>query len=181
MFRSGPLCPIFGDGTYPADLNTMAVLKSQNTTINQTMKYNVGNTVTIGVNYMVEQKQVVFSTTDANGNPLQGNPLTFTVRANSAVNVLVTDLAAAAPPVFTPAAGTYTSAQNVTITTATAGAAIKYTTDGSTPSSSSATYTGAINVAATTTIKAIATKAGMADSTVSTAAYTVGSAQLILL
>ncbi len=80
-----------------------------------------------------------------------------------------------AAPTFTPAAGTYVTAQNVTITSATNGSTIKYTTDGSTPTAASATYTGPIAVAATTTLKAIATKAGMTDSAVSTAAYTINT------
>ncbi|MEK0314598.1 chitobiase/beta-hexosaminidase C-terminal domain-containing protein [Cohnella sp. 56] len=84
-----------------------------------------------------------------------------------------------ATPTFSPAAGTYTSAQSVTISTATSGAAIRYTTDGSTPTSSSTLYTGAINVASTQTIKAIALKSGMTDSAVATAAYTIGGQQQV--
>ena len=64
----------------------------------------------------------------------------------------------------------------MTLASSTAGATIKYTTDGSTPTAASATYTGAINVAATATLKAIATKAGLTDSTVATAAYTISAA-----
>ncbi|WP_238323112.1 beta-1,3-glucanase family protein [Gorillibacterium massiliense] len=78
-----------------------------------------------------------------------------------------------ATPTFTPAGGTYVSAQSVTITSATSGAAIKYTTDGSTPTSASSTYIGPISVTATTTIKAIATKSGFTDSAVATAAYVI--------
>lgn len=172
---TGPYVQYLEMGLSPADLNGVAALKSQNTAINQTMKYNVGTTVTLSVNYMVEQKQVLFRTVDKNGNSIQGNPLTFTALSNSAVNVDITDRPAVATPVFAPNAGTYASAQNVTITCATAGATIKYTTDGSTPTSASATYTGAINVAATATIKAIATMTGMADSAIATATYTIGS------
>ena len=62
----------------------------------------------------------------------------------------------AATPTFSPAAGTYTSAQSVTLSDSTAGASIYYTTDGTTPTTSSTKYTAAINVASTTTIKAIA-------------------------
>ncbi len=79
-----------------------------------------------------------------------------------------------AAPTFSPAAGTYTEAQSVTISTTTSGASIYYTTDGSTPSSSNGTlYNGAINVSEDMTIKAIAVKAGSNDSPVSEAAYTI--------
>jgi len=83
----------------------------------------------------------------------------------------------AATPVFSPAGGTYSTAQSVNLTTSTNGAIIKYTTDGSTPSSSNGlTYSSAISVNATTTIKAVATKTNMADSEVATAAYTIQEA-----
>jgi len=65
-------------------------------------------------------------------------------------------------------AGTYSSAQSVTISTTTTGASIRYTTDGvTTPTETVGTlYSSAITVSATTTIKAIAYKNGMSDSTV---------------
>ena len=78
-----------------------------------------------------------------------------------------------ATPTFTPAEGTYTEAQSVTITCATEGATIHYTTDGSEPTSSSTTYSSAISVGETTTIKAIAVKDGMTDSEVASATYTI--------
>ncbi|RKP57242.1 carbohydrate-binding protein [Cohnella endophytica] len=175
---TGPYAQYLEMGLSPADLNQTTTLKSQNATIGHTIKYNVGTAVTIGVNYMVEQKQVTFRTTDANGNVAQGNPLTFTVHPSSAVTVVLTDRAES--PAFSPSAGTYASAQSVTLTSATSGATIKYTTDGSTPTAASATYSGVINVAATTTIKAIATKSGLADSAVSSATYTITTANVNL-
>ena len=69
-----------------------------------------------------------------------------------------------ATPTFTPAPGTYAGAQNVTLASATAGATIKFTVDGSTPTAASPTYTGPIAVPTTRTIKAMATKAGMTNS-----------------
>jgi hypothetical protein len=77
-----------------------------------------------------------------------------------------------AAPVFSPGSGNYASAQSVTIASATAGATIRYTTDGSTPTAASGTvYSGAISVSSTTTLKAIAYADGMTDSGIGTATY----------
>ena len=77
-------------------------------------------------------------------------------------------------PAFSPAAGTYTSAQSVVISTSTPGASIRYTTDGSTPSETAGTlYTGPIPVSATTTLNAIAYETGLLDSVVASASYTI--------
>ncbi len=77
------------------------------------------------------------------------------------------------PPVFSPAAGTYTAGQSVTLTDALPSATIYYTTDGSTPTASSPVYSGAISVSATETLKAIAEEAGYVKSTVARALYTI--------
>jgi len=79
-----------------------------------------------------------------------------------------------AAPAFNPPAGTYGTAQSVTISTSTAGASIRYTTDGSTPSSTvGIVYSVPVSVSSSRTLKAIAYKAGMTDSLVSTAVYTI--------
>ncbi|SFW60213.1 chitobiase/beta-hexosaminidase C-terminal domain-containing protein [Amycolatopsis australiensis] len=80
-----------------------------------------------------------------------------------------------AAPTFSPPGGTYSSAQTVTISSATAGATIRYTVDGSTPTPSSPVYSGPISVTASRTVNAIATKPGSADSAVSSATYTIGT------
>lgn len=76
-------------------------------------------------------------------------------------------------PTFSPAAGTYTSTQSVTISTETKGATIYYTTDGSAPDNTKTKYTGAISVSSTQTIKAIATKSGLDNSSVASAEYKI--------
>ena len=78
-----------------------------------------------------------------------------------------------ATPTFDPAAGTYTSAQNVTISSTTEGATIYYTTNGEDPTTSSSVYSSAINVSTNTTIKAIAVKEGNDNSAVATATYQI--------
>lgn len=64
--------------------------------------------------------------------------------------------AAVAAPEFTPNGGGFVVSTDVTITCATAGNAIYYTTDGTSPTKSSTLYEGAIHLDATTTINAIA-------------------------
>ncbi|SEP84000.1 Putative cell wall binding repeat-containing protein [Lachnospiraceae bacterium NE2001] len=76
-------------------------------------------------------------------------------------------------PTFSPAAGTYTKTQTVTISCATEDAKIYYTTDGTAPTASSAVYTEPITVDQNTTIKAIAVKDEMTDSEVATAEYVI--------
>ena len=78
-----------------------------------------------------------------------------------------------ATPTFSLAAGEVEKGAKVTIACGTDGATIHYTTDGSTPTTSSATYSSAITINSAMTIKAIAIKNGYANSVVATAAYTV--------
>src|SRR5581483_6774788 len=86
----------------------------------------------------------------------------------------------ASAPSFSPAAGTYASAQNVTITSSTSGASIRYTTDGSTPSETAGTlYSGPVNISKSATLKAIAYEVGFADSAIASGAYTIGSPQTL--
>ena len=86
------------------------------------------------------------------------------------------DFASAATPQFSPAGGTYTSDQSVTITTATSGATIYYTTDGSEPDTDSLEYSGPIPIAgdgSTWTFKAIAVADGYKNSAVGQATYDI--------
>lgn len=77
----------------------------------------------------------------------------------------------AGTPTFNPPAGAYTQPINVTISSSTAGATIRYTLNGSEPTESSTVYSTPINVSANTTIKAKAWADGFDPSYTATAAY----------
>lgn len=74
-----------------------------------------------------------------------------------------------ATPTFLPAAGTYNEVQTVTISCATDGATIYYSTDGGTTWNEG----NSVPVNVTTTIQAKATKQGMTDSHIATATYVI--------
>jgi alpha-tubulin suppressor-like RCC1 family protein len=79
---------------------------------------------------------------------------------------------ALAAPVISPSAGSYTSSVTVTIS-AFAGATIRYTTNGTNPTTFSPQYTGPLAVSTTQTIKAIATHPDYTTSPISTSAFTI--------
>ena len=80
----------------------------------------------------------------------------------------------ASTPIFSPVAGSYGTAQTVTIGDTTPSTTIYYTTDGSTPATGSAVYSTPISVSANETLEALATAPGINNSTVATAAYSIG-------
>ncbi|MGN1339801.1 MAG: chitobiase/beta-hexosaminidase C-terminal domain-containing protein, partial [Oscillospiraceae bacterium] len=80
-----------------------------------------------------------------------------------------------AAPVITPNGGSFTGTKQVTITCETDGADIYYTTDGTTPTTSSVKYTGEITISSTTTIKAIAVRSGMENSDIVSVTFTKAS------
>lgn len=112
------------------------------------------NGLTAGVQYLFELKGGV------------AEPEGFKWRITPVTNKVAT-------PTFSPAAGKVNQGTKVTISCATSGADIYYTTDGNTPTTGSTKYTGAITIDAAKTIKAFAVKDGMTSSDMATAAYTV--------
>src|SRR2546422_859037 len=98
------------------------------------------------------------------------------------ISVLINNSAGSAvvaTPAFSPGGGTYTGSVTVSISDATSGATIHYTTDGSTPTTSSAVYGGALTFTQTTTLKAMAAASGMTDSAVASATYTIQQQQQV--
>jgi hypothetical protein len=92
------------------------------------------------------------------------------------VMVLTSDYftTSAAAPVFSPEGGSYASGQTVSIVTTTPGASIRYTRDGSTPTSTlGRLYDGPFTINSTTTVKAVAYKSTTTNSPVSSAIFTI--------
>ena len=83
----------------------------------------------------------------------------------------VINLPPAITPVFSLPSGQHTSAQTLTISNGMPNASIFYTTDGSTPTSSSTLYNGPISIASTETVTAIATAPGYEVSGLTQATY----------
>lgn len=78
-----------------------------------------------------------------------------------------------ATPTFSVAEGEVDKGTSVTISCGTAGATIYYTTDGTTPTTSSTEYSSALTINTNQTIKAIAAKDGYANSAIASVTYTV--------
>jgi hypothetical protein len=81
-----------------------------------------------------------------------------------------------ANPTISPNGAESATAVQVTLATATAGAKIYYTVDGSTPSASSTEYTAPFNVSSTATLKVIAIAGGQVSSAVISAAFVINGA-----
>ena len=79
----------------------------------------------------------------------------------------------AATPEISPAGGLIASSGAVTIFTGTLGATIYYTTDRSTPTTSSPVYTGPFQLPINATVQAISSASGLNSSSIASASFTV--------
>jgi len=88
-----------------------------------------------------------------------------------------TPLPQVSTPLMSPAAGNYASPVSVTISCATPGATIRYTTDGTVPSETNGTiFPGTpITVSSVTVLRAIAYEVGWVDSPIALASYVIPS------
>jgi hypothetical protein len=158
--------------------------------------YNVGLSIQVGplISQLKRQYTWTWADTESTGtttgeaNTMTVNLQTTTTDCTENVNIFEDTLYhtfvfqvptgangcnAAATPTFSVAGGTYTTPQTVTISDATSGATIYYTTNGTTPTTSSPVYTGPITVSSTETIQAIATAPGYETSILWSAAYII--------
>ena len=94
---------------------------------------------------------------------------TFTIKAKEVV----------ATPAISPNGGEVQEGTTVTISCATEGAKIYYTTNGATPTTASTLYSGAIAVNQGMTLKAIAVKDGYTNSAVAQATFTIKAKEVV--
>lgn len=122
---------------------------------------------------------LLWSTADLGNRPAgtlqcDGTLGTLNLTGPTGASYIVMGGGTVAAPTFSPVAGSYGSTQNVTISTATSGASIRYTTDGNDPTPTTGTvYSTPVSVAATSTLKAIAYRNLYTPSSVASAAYTI--------
>lgn len=171
-----------GTGSTYANTTSMRFYKDNTLTFTAPTGYEIKSIV---ITFSTTQSDITFSPT---GYTLSGTTGTWTGAANAVTmsrpsnasnyaqitkfTITIGLPSSVATPTFSPAAGNYIGAQNITIACQTTGAAIYYTLDGTTPTESSTLYSGAINITSNTTIKAIAIKEDESSS-VATAEYTI--------
>jgi hypothetical protein len=121
-----------------------------------------------------------------NGNDfskaLDGSTSTFfdsSVADGQYVGLDLGEAAQTAPVTASPSPGVSPTPVNISLSSATSGASIRYTLDGSIPTASTGlAYTGPITLSASTTLVARAFAPGLADSQVFTGTWLIGSAPL---
>jgi len=153
-------------GTYTATQNVSLA----DTTAGATIYYTLDGTTPTSSSILYTGPISVSSSETINAIAVDSGDSSSTVASAS---YLINLPGGAATPTFSPAGGAYASAQGVTISDTTAGAAIHYTTDGSNPNANSALYLGPVPVSATQTLKAIAFATGFSSSAIGSALYTI--------
>jgi O-glycosyl hydrolase len=118
-----------------------------------------------GVNYGGQGE--LFKCTSTNTWTLGYTPYTYP-------HPLVSGIPQTATPTFSPLPGTYSGSQTVSISDATPLATIYYTTNGTTPTTSSTVYSGPLTVSVSQTVQAVALASGYTLSNVGGGPYTIG-------
>jgi hypothetical protein len=187
-------------GTYSNSFVSFKAVTQSTTTATPTFSptggtYSTAQTVTISD---TTPGALIYYTTNTTPPTTSSTPYTgaITVSASETINAIAaaanlqqsavgsasyTIQVQAATPTLSPASGTYSSAQTVTISDATPGALIYYTTDTTPPTTSSTPYTGAITVSSSETLNAIAVASGYAMSAVGSATYSIQPSSITLV
>jgi hypothetical protein len=121
------------------------------------------------------QLKLTASSSTAVGNytiTVTGKNKQYQATTSFTLSVAQPPMAAVRIPSIIPNGGSFTNSANVTLQTSTAGASIRYTTDGTTPTQSSKLYTAPFVLTATSLVKAQAFKSGMTPSSQVSAWFT---------
>ena len=168
---TAPAKPTFSPATGGTGNGSLTVTIST-TTSGATVKYKIGS----------GSWQTGTSVTLSQDTGQESKAYTLTAKAvkdgleSDEVTVSYTVYRKVATPAISADGDQYSTERHVTITCSTTGAAIHYTTDGTTPTADSPTYTGQITLTATATVKAIAILTDGVNSSVQTSSqYTVGT------
>lgn len=185
-----------GDGNYPSSVSGTVALTAGLAPLVVTPasgSYTTAQTVTITES--VPGATIYYSasgTVNTNGFVAYTGPIVLNEGGTESIQAYATEtgyqqtnyvfldytieLPAAPQPVFTPAPGSYSGSQSVTISDALNGATIYYTTDGTLPTFASAIYSGAITVSGSQTLVASAVSPGYSMSHAATGTYIIESA-----
>lgn len=107
--------------------------------------------------------------------PSDSNYSAFTF-GNVVVTVSGCGSGCAAAPTFSPVQENFSTSVSVTLSDSSPSPTIYYTTNGSTPTTSSSVYSSPISITATTVVNAMAASSGLTNSSVSSATYTLNPA-----
>ena len=167
-------CPDTGDG------ETNSVCADPGLTDESWHLYGYGNVAPASSGSPVYRTGIAIGgvTTDYSGTTRNNPPSRGACDPLTACPAVSTPIAST--PTFSPGAGTYGSAQSVTISTA-GGSVICYNTtgspatDGNTGCTTGTLYTGAVTVSTSETLYAVAGGLDWLDSSIGSAAYVIGS------
>ena len=164
--------------TTPATIQFDKVGDIQSLTVTGTLSNASTAIVTYSPQVTYSSTNTSVATVDTRGNVTaagQGNTyIAINYGSGSPYNVFVSvPIPPAASPTFSPAAGSFTSPQTVTIKDSASGSAIYYTADGSAPTAQSTLYSAPISVSSTQTLSAVAIVSNVPNSIVSTAKYLI--------
>ncbi len=111
----------------------------------------------------------------SSGITLPPDSVTVLTYATAGATSPSTALLPAATPIFSLSSGDYATGQTLTITDATSGATIYYTTDGTLPTTSSPQYTGPITMSSSEAVIAIAAAPGYTNSEWASGVYLINN------
>jgi hypothetical protein len=170
---NGSYCTAQSSGCGPTILHAYDATNLTNELWNSTQ--GTGNTPGNAVKFTVPTVANGKVYVGTRGNNIGGSTTSTSVAGELDVYGLLGGTKQAATPTFSLPAGTYAGTQSVSISDATAGAIIYYTTNGSTPTTQSTIYAGAITVSSTTTLQAVAAGPGIIASALAKATYTISA------